>query len=146
MIGRTDQSLYSTRHFKVVLGQETKCFFCVRNISNIFVRDKNVIFSKNICRIIKQNPILIEIPYRIWVELLALHVHFTCLGFNCQCKSVTMPSGIYTIAISVAPSPTRNINCSSGESAQNHAEWSECLYGSITHFSDLGLVNLWSNR
>ena len=31
--------------------------------------------------------ILIKIPYRILVESFALHVHFTCVGFNCQRKA-----------------------------------------------------------
>ena len=39
--------------------------------------------------------ILIRNTYRIWVESFALHVHFTCVGLNCQRNTKTTHSGIY---------------------------------------------------
>ena len=50
------------------------------------------------------------------------------------------------VSVTVAPSPTRNINSSWGDTAQNHAERYKGLCELISHFLDLGLINLWSNR
>ena len=39
--------------------------------------------------------ILLRNPNRIKVALLALHVHFICVGLNCQHKTEKTPGGIW---------------------------------------------------
>ena len=81
------------------VGANNAISFCVGNTSKKVVTDENIVFLKNICIIIKQNPkcssfcLKIHIKYR-YNHLRNIHVLFTCVGFNCQRKAKPMPSGI----------------------------------------------------
>ena len=71
--------------------------FCVGKLQIHFSQIKISIFKKTFAYSqYRHQMFLILNKQSLWIESFALHVHFPCVGFDCQCKAKTTPSSLST--------------------------------------------------